>query len=188
MPTKSPHKTRDDLLILVDAEDQVVGHEAKERCHDGAGLLHRAFSVFLWNGRHELLLQQRSDEKRLWPGFWSNSVCSHPRKGEAIEAAAERRVREELGIHASLRFVYKFTYHATYKDVGSEREVCSVFVGQSDAPVRAEPREVKAWRYASASTLSYEIATRPDWFTPWFKMEWERLSRDFSAEIARKPV
>ena len=71
-------------LILVDEEDRVIGHEEKERCHDGAGKLHRAFSVFLFDGRGRMLIQRRSAAKRLWPLFWSNSCCSHPRQGEEI--------------------------------------------------------------------------------------------------------
>ena len=72
----------EELLILVDEEDQVLGHDTKENCHQGEGILHRAFSLFLFNDRKQLLLQQRSEQKPLWPMYWSNSVCSHPRKGE----------------------------------------------------------------------------------------------------------
>ncbi|MEZ4271756.1 MAG: isopentenyl-diphosphate delta-isomerase [Myxococcota bacterium] len=80
----------------MDSEDQIVGYDSKDVCHDGEGLLHRAFSVFLFNGMGELMLQQRSAQKRLWPMFWANSCCSHPRRGEDIDAAAKRRMCEEL--------------------------------------------------------------------------------------------
>lgn len=170
-----------DVLILVNEADEVVGHESKERCHDGQGLLHRAFSVFLFNERGELLLQQRSGEKRLWPLYWSNSCCSHPRQGEAIEAAAARRVTEELGVAAALRYVYKFQYHAEFGGVGAERELCSVFVGRLDGPVQVDPREIAAVRYVSGAALDREMRERPETLTPWFQLEWRRLSTEFAS-------
>ncbi len=99
-----------ELLILVDQEDNTVGFLDKAACHDGKGLLHRAFSVFILNSQGEILLQKRSLEKRLWGGFWSNSCCSHPRKGERVVDAAKRRCQEELGIKVDLKFLYKFSY------------------------------------------------------------------------------
>ena len=85
-------------LILVDREDNELGFLSKAECHDGAGVLHRAFSLFLFNDEGELLLQQRSGNKRLWPNFWSNSCCSHPRRGESMEVATRRRLRDELNL------------------------------------------------------------------------------------------
>ena len=83
-------------LILVDRDDREVGFMSKADAHDGAGVLHRAFSLFLFNDRGELLLQQRAPGKRLWGGYWSNSCCSHPRRGESLELATMRRLRDEL--------------------------------------------------------------------------------------------
>ena len=116
----------DEPLILVDADDAVVGHADKARCHDGAGLLHRAFSVFLFDAHGALLTQQRSANKRLWPGYWSNSCCSHPRRGESLEQAALRRTAEELGLQVTLQRVYKFTYQAGFGSLGCEHEMCTV--------------------------------------------------------------
>ena len=165
----------DDLLILVDEDDREVGHLDKRACHDGDGVLHRAFSIFVFNEHGELLLQRRSDEKRLWPGYWSNSCCSHPRRGERLDEAVDRRLEEELGIVTELHFLYRFHYHAPFRDVGSEREVCSVFIGRSDGPVRANRREVSEWRWISAADLEAGLEQRPEAFTPWLKLEWPEV-------------
>ena len=90
----------DEKLILVDEHDNIIGYENKDVCHNGDGLLHRAFSIFLFTSNGELLIQQRSQEKRLWGLFWSNTCCSHPRKGETYEQATMRRLQEELGLKA----------------------------------------------------------------------------------------
>ena len=114
-------------LILVDASDNELGFLGKEECHDGDGILHRAFSLFVFNTHGELLLQKRSAEKRLWPLFWSNSCCSHPRKGESMQVATHRRLQEELSIEASLEFIFKFSYRAQFGDFGSENELQRLF-------------------------------------------------------------
>ena len=86
-----------ELLILVDSQDQALGHLDKAACHDGSGILHRAFSLFIFNSQGQLLLQQRAANKRLWGGYWSNSCCSHPRKAETMQQAVSRRCEQELG-------------------------------------------------------------------------------------------
>src|SRR5450755_3491655 len=93
-----------DALILVDEADRRLGSLSKEACHEGRGILHRAFSLLIFNGRGELLVQQRAPSKRLWPLYWSNSCCSHPRRGETMEAAIKRRLHEELGLSCPLHF------------------------------------------------------------------------------------
>src|ERR1700691_5698746 len=97
-----------ELLILVDAADREVGYLGKSACHDGPGVLHRAFSLLIFNQAGELLLQQRAAAKRLWPHYWSNSVCSHPRRSEGLMTAIHRRLDEELGISCPLQFLFKF--------------------------------------------------------------------------------
>ncbi len=170
-------------LILVNANDEPTGFASKGECHDGDGILHRAFSLFLFNDSGQLLLQQRSEHKRLWPLFWSNSCCSHPRRGESIEIATERRLQQELGMGGQFQFLYKFEYQARYGELGSEHELCSVFVGRSTDPVQANATEIAAWRYVGASELDAEMAERPDRFTPWFKMEWQRLKSEYSDQL-----
>lgn len=165
-------------LILVDDQDREVGFASKQYCHEGDGVLHRAFSAFLFNGKGELLLQQRSELKPLWPLYWSNTCCSHPREGETIEAAVQRRIREELGLQCDTQFLYKFSYHARYEDVGSEREYCSVYAGYHQDVPSIHPEEIAAIRHVSPDALTAEMEQNPDTFTPWFKMEWARIRKD----------
>ena len=171
-------------LILVDDEDKELGFLNKKQCHDGDGILHRAFSLFVFNSDGELLLQKRSEGKRLWPLFWSNSVCSHPRKGESMEVATRRRMRDELGIEAELEFIYKFSYQAQFGELGSEYELCSGFLGRTNQPYFANRTEIAEARYISREALDEELQSDPERFTPWFKMEWERLSAEFANELA----
>jgi len=168
-----------DSLILVDEADREVGHLDKARCHQGRGVLHRAFSLLIFNDAGELLLQQRSAGKRLWPLFWSNSCCSHPRRAETMEAAIHRRLYEELGLRCPLQFLFKFQYQAQFDAAGAEQELCSVFVGRTSDPVRIDPSEILAWRWISPEALQAELAgAGAERFTPWFVMEWERILRD----------
>lgn len=167
--------SENERLILVDETDEVIGYESKAACHDGMGKLHRAFSVFLFTAAGELLLQQRSADKRLWPMYWSNSVCSHPREGESLQYATLRRMNEELGCESELDYLYKFQYQATYRDLGSENELCSVFIGLTDGRLNINETEIADWRFIDIDSLNHELAESPDSFTPWFKMEWEQL-------------
>lgn len=171
----SPDSSHSEELILVDADDRVIGYDTKVACHDGAGKLHRAFSVFLFNPNGELLLQQRSATKRLWPDYWTNSCCSHPRRGEEVEVAARRRVREELNVEASLDLLFKFEYQAGFEEHGSEHELCSVFIGRIDRPVQPDEKEVKAIRFVSAPQLTQELDDNPTTYTPWLRLEWPRI-------------
>jgi isopentenyl-diphosphate delta-isomerase len=167
--------SEDEQLILVDKDDRERGHLSKAACHDGVGVLHRAFSAFLFNAAGELLLQQRADSKRLWPGYWSNSCCSHPRRGESMNTATGRRLDEELNLAADLRFVYKFRYQASYADLGSEHELCHVFLGRIGNNVQPNAEEISAIRFVSAESLDSELSASPERFTPWFKLEWDAL-------------
>lgn len=167
----------------MDDEDREVGFASKQSCHAGDGVLHRAFSAFLFNDAGELLLQQRSDLKPLWPLYWSNSCCSHPREGETVETAVHRRIREELGLESEPQFLYKFTYHARFGDIGSERELCWVYAGRHGGKAVIHPDEIATIRYVTPAELSTEIEAEPDCFTPWFKMEWQRIQRDYLGDI-----
>jgi len=165
-------------LILVDEADREVGFLSKERCHEGRGVLHRAFSLLIFNDRGELLLQRRSAAKRLWPHYWSNSCCSHPRQAETMDAAIHRRLYEELGLKCPLRFLFKFQYQAQFENVGAEHELCSVFIGRSIGPVRADHNEIADVRWVSPDSLFREMqGAGAVSFTPWFTMEWERIRR-----------
>ncbi len=177
--------TEGELLILVDPDDQETGTLSKAECHNGDGLLHRAFSVFLFNDRGELLLQQRSAGKRLWPMFWTNTCCSHPRQGESMQLATERRLQQELDTNSTLEFVYKFAYQARFNELGSENELCSVYLGRLEREATANDTEIAALRFVSADELQQEIDAEPERFTPWFKMEWRRLNEEFTDRLAK---
>lgn len=173
----------DEMLILVDDDDNVVGYRDKVSCHLGDGVLHRAFSIFIFNDAGELLLQQRSDQKMLWPLIWSNSCCSHPRKGETLENATLRRLAEELGFTTDLQHLFTFQYTARYQDVGTENEMCAVYIGRSNEKPRVNPNEIADWKYVPFDEVTNELGRHPDVYSPWMKMEWERMMLEHRAEI-----
>ncbi len=166
-------------LILVDDHDREVGFQAKTDCHTGKGVLHRAFSIFVFNSRQELLLQQRSLSKMLWPGYWSNTCCSHPRRGESMATAVTRRLSQELGFTCPLEYLYKFKYHAQFGGVGAEHELCSVYFGRYDGAVDANVTEIAAWRFVGVEALEAELEAAPQTFTPWFRMEWVHIRANY---------
>ena len=171
-------------LILVDEADRVVGHMSRAECHQGGGVLHRAFSLLIFNHAGELLLQQRAASKRLWPRYWSNSVCSHPRRTETMEAAIDRRLYEELGLRCPLHFLFKFRYQAQFDAASAEHELCSVFIGRCTDRPRINRNEILAWRWISPEALQAEISgSGAGNFTPWFILEWERIWRHHRAAV-----
>jgi len=172
-------------LILVDCLDKEIGYLAKDKCHEGTGILHRAFSLFIFNDRGQVLLQQRSAEKRLWPLFWSNSCCSHPRRGETMNQAVQRRLMEELGITCDLVFLYKFIYQATFEDRGSEHEYCWIYVGKSSTKVWENRNEIEDLRYVTPEQLDEDLKTDSVQYTPWLQMEWRSIRQDYGAQIRR---
>jgi isopentenyl-diphosphate Delta-isomerase len=168
-----------EMLVLVDETDLPVGYMSKSLCHRGIGVLHRAFSLFILNHRGELLLQQRAPSKPLWPMFWSNSCCSHPRSAETMEAAIHRRLIEELGVRCPMQFLFKFQYRAQFDATHAEHELCSVYLGRCSTPLRINRREILAVRWISSAALQTEmVGGRAERFTPWFKLEWERVWRE----------
>jgi isopentenyl-diphosphate delta-isomerase len=174
-----------DKLILVDDLDNVLGFEDKEKCHDGKGILHRAFSAFVFNNQRELLIQQRGRKKRLWPLYWSNTCCSHPRQGESYESSAARRLEEELGFSCRLKYLYKFQYQACFNGKGSENELCAVLIGMHDGIVIPNPEEIEDYRWVSLDGLVPDIKSNPGKYTPWFKLEIEELLSNYHSDINR---
>lgn len=171
-------------LILVDEGDRRLGHLAKSKCHAGRGVLHRAFSLLIFNERGELLIQQRSAEKRLWPLYWSNSCCSHPRRAEHMALATQRRLREELGLQCDLQFLFKFQYHAQFDATGAEHELCSVFIGRTTAEPRINPGEIADWAWVAPEILQTQMSAGDrSRFTPWFILEWARIWGDHRGEV-----
>lgn len=175
-PDDSGTTAESESLILVDEADRRVGHMSKALCHEGRGVLHRAFSLLIFNERGELLIQQRSPSKRLWPLYWSNSVCSHPRGGESMETATRRRLAEELGVRCELQFLFKFQYHAQFDATGAEHELCSVFIGQCREAPKVNRDEIVDWRWISPDALQGQMSNADSSrYTPWFMLEWARI-------------
>ena len=172
-----------DTLILVDEQDNEIGSCEKVACHLAGGKLHRAFSVFLFDPEGRLLIQQRNPDKMLWGGFWANSCCSHPRLGESTFDAAHRRTQEELGVNCELSYLYKFVYHAKFGEVGSEYENCHVFAGRYDGKLNIDAAEISATRLLMPEQLSAEIEANGEIFSPWLKLEWERICKDFLTDL-----
>ncbi|MGI9292148.1 MAG: isopentenyl-diphosphate Delta-isomerase [Gammaproteobacteria bacterium] len=176
-----------DTLILVDEHDNEVGSCEKDACHLGQGKLHRAFSVFLFDPQGRILIQQRSPDKMLWGKYWANSCCSHPRIGESTEEAAHRRIMEELGVECELSYLYKFVYHAEFEDVGSEYEHCWVFAGHFDGSMDINEAEVAATKFLTPDELTAELESNGDIYSPWLKLEWERIRKDFLQDLIKSP-
>lgn len=172
-------------LILVDRNDSEIGFMSKAKAHDGAGVLHRAFSVFLFNERGELMMQQRAPGKRLWGGFWSNSCCSHPRRGESLELATRRRLKDELNFETGLEHVYWFCYEAHFGGLGSENELCHVYLGRASADLKPNDSEIAAIRFISPAQLEKEFAEHPERYTPWFRQEWQELTSEYRERLER---
>ncbi len=170
-------------LILVDEFDRSVGFSDKKKCHQLAGILHRAFSIFLFNEQNQVLIHKRSHSKNLWPKYWSNSCCSHPRKGETLEVATKRRLLEELGVACTLEFMYKFIYQAAYKNIGAEHELCHVYFGKISDSLLPNPNEILEVKWLDIAELSSDINANPEIYTPWLKLEWETICHQFLAPI-----
>jgi isopentenyl-diphosphate delta-isomerase len=155
-------------LVLVDQHDVQVGVANKLRAHR-QGLLHRACSVFVFDGKGRLLLQRRADEKYHSGGLWSNTCCGHPTPGETPIVAAHRRLGEEMGFDCCLDWCGVFVYRAPVGGGLIEHEYDHLFVGRAGADPRPDPREVSAWRWASIPRLCHDLAGRPNVYTAWMR-------------------
>lgn len=183
-PAVATSVATEDTLVCVDSHGKILGYKGKAECHDGLGILHKAFSVFLFDAQGRVLLQQRAAGKRLWPGFWANACCSHPRKDESLQAAVARRLQEELGVTTGVTELFTFEYWAQYQNQGSEHELCAVLAGRIEGEPAANPEEVAAWKYLSPDELDREIATHPERYSPWLQMEWKHLRTDYRSALA----
>lgn len=156
-------------LILVDENDQEIGVMEKMEAHE-KGLLHRAFSVLLFNNEGKLLLQQRALNKYHSPGLWTNTCCSHPRPMETTEAAANRRLFEEMGLHAPLKEVFHFTYRAELEYGLIEHEIDHVFIGYSDETPHLNLEEIMGFKWMSLSDIQSDMRSNPSRYTAWFHL------------------
>jgi isopentenyl-diphosphate delta-isomerase len=156
----------EDILILVNELDEPCGQMEKLKAHQ-IGALHRAFSVFIFNSKGELLLQQRANEKYHSSGLWTNTCCSHPRIGEKTNEAVDRRLMEEMGMKCATTFAFSFLYHAPMENGLIEHEFDHVYFGYSDDLPLPEESEVRDWKYISLNQLQREIEQSPENFTAW---------------------
>ncbi|MGJ1304865.1 isopentenyl-diphosphate Delta-isomerase [Sphingobacterium thalpophilum] len=161
-------------VILVDSNDKMIGSMEKYEAHE-KGLLHRAFSVFLFNDQDELLLQQRALSKYHCGGLWTNSCCSHQRLEESNIEAAKRRLMEELGITATaLQDVFSFVYKAQFDNGLTEHEFDYVLFGKFNGTPEINEEEVATTKYMNQQEIQNEIQRSPEQFTPWFKLIYQR--------------
>ena len=161
-------------VILVNELDQSVGEAEKMEAHRKA-LLHRAFSVFIFNSRGEMLLQQRALHKYHSGGLWSNACCSHPEPGEDTAAAACRRLDEEMGIKTKLNKLFHFVYKAEFENNLTEYELDHVFAGEYDGEVNLSPDEAADFCYKEMKDLEFSLKLHPQKYTAWFHLAFPRV-------------
>jgi isopentenyl-diphosphate delta-isomerase len=141
------------------------------------GVMHRAFSVFVFNSQGQMLIQKRADEKYHSPGLWSNTCCSHPRTGERVADAAHRRMVEEMGFDCDLEKAFTFIYKANVGDGLTEHEFDHVYTGMSDTAPVPNPEEVGDWKYIEMDALVRDMEENPDAYTVWFRIAMAELRK-----------
>lgn len=156
-------------VILVDVEDRQLGDMEKMEAHY-KGILHRAFSVFIFNEAGEMLLQKRALSKYHSPGLWTNACCSHPSPGELTSVAASRRLMEELGFNCDLQEIGAFTYKTVFDNGLTEHEFDHVFYGLYTGLLNIDPNEVEEVKWLGVTDLELELQDFPDTYTSWFKL------------------
>lgn len=164
----------DEFVILVDKQDKPTGLMEKMQAHREA-VLHRAFSVFLFNSKSELMLQQRAMSKYHSPGLWTNTCCSHPRDGETVKQAADRRLMEEMGMYAEMNQVFWFIYKADVGQGLTEHELDHVLIGFTDLQPEINIDEVASWKYDSLDTIKQGMKNQPEQYTVWFRIIFDRV-------------
>ena len=158
-----------EMVILVDENDNQIGFMEKQEAHE-KGVLHRAFSILVFNSKGELLLQQRALNKYHSGGLWTNTCCSHPRQGETTEEAAYRRLKEEMGFDCPLKLHQSFIYKAPFENGLTEHELDYIYIGQYDENPQFNPIEVHTFKWISMEELYTQLTLEPKQFTVWFKM------------------
>lgn len=161
-------------VILVDKNNKKVGVEEKISAHK-KGLLHRAFSIFVFNSKGELLIQQRAKKKYHCGGLWSNTVCSHPKPHENYQQAVHRRLKEEMGFDCPLKKAFSFTYKARFPNGMIENEYDSVFIGRFNGKPKPNPEEIMNHKWISVKKLKSDISRNPNKYTVWLKIALERM-------------
>lgn len=170
-------------VVLVDTQDRAIGTMEKLEAHE-KGLLHRAFSVLIFNSRGELLLQKRGKDKYHSGGLWTNTCCSHPRPSEPVHEASKRRLMEEMGIDLQPEFLYKFIYKTTLDKQLVEHEFDHVFTGTYDGEPVINKNEVEDWKYVDLKTLKSDMAANADNYTHWFKIIIDNITPHLKLKVA----
>ncbi len=165
---------KEELVILVDEQDNQIGLMPKMEAHEKA-ILHRAFSVFIFNNKNELMLQQRALHKYHSPGLWTNTCCSHQREGEDNITAGTRRLQEEMGFVVPLKETTSFIYKAPFDNGLTEHELDHILVGSYDGKPIINQDEVAAWKWMPVEAVKNDIEEHPEVYTAWFKIIFERF-------------
>lgn len=165
-------------VILVNASDKEIGRMEKLKAHQ-EGVLHRAFSIFIFNRAGELLLQRRALNKYHSGGLWTNTCCSHPAPGEDLLSAAKHRLLNEMGFETELRFLFSFTYKATFPNGLIEHEVDHVFVGEYNGDLQLNPVEAMDYKWMKDASLKKAIHDRPQDYTAWFLKIYDRVLENY---------
>lgn len=164
-------------VVLVDRQDNALGEMEKMEAHEKA-VLHRAFSVFVFNDQDELMLQQRALEKYHSPGLWTNTCCSHPRSGETVLEAGHRRLVEEMGFDCEIEKIFDFIYKAKLDKGLTEHEFDHVLFGRYNDVPEINPGEVASWKWMKMDDIAADMKSHPETYTVWFQIAFERV-RDF---------
>ena len=172
-------------VILVNEKDEPIGTMEKIEVHQ-KGLLHRAFSVFIFNEKGEMLLQKRAAGKYHSPGLWTNTCCSHPQPGSEIISAASQRLQEEMGFTTSLEKAFHFIYKATFDNGLTEYEFDHVLLGNYDGPINPNAEEVEDYLYLSLTEIKNLLQSNPSDYTPWFKIAIPKIEDFIASKIANK--
>ena len=160
-----------ELVTLTDSNGSSIGAAEKVEAHSNGGLLHLAFSIFVFNAKNELLLQKRALCKYHFAGLWSNTCCGHPRPNEVVVNAAQRRLKEEFGFSTELYPSFTLTYEAhDIKTALTEKEFLHVLKGRYDKTPTPNPSEIAGWRWRSLSDIAAELDQTPESCTPWFRL------------------
>ncbi|WP_405198088.1 isopentenyl-diphosphate Delta-isomerase [Christiangramia sp. LLG6405-1] len=160
-------------VILVNEKDEQIGLMEKIEAHEKA-LLHRAFSVFVFNDKNELMIQQRALSKYHSPGLWTNTCCSHQREGESNIEAGKRRLQEEMGFSTELKDTISFIYKAPFDNGLTEHEFDHILVGYFEGKPDLNPDEVAEWKWMSLEAIEKDMQTNPSIYTEWFKIIFDK--------------
>jgi isopentenyl-diphosphate delta-isomerase len=164
----------EEKVILVNENDEQIGLMPKLEAHQKA-VLHRAFSVFIFNGKNELMLQQRSVNKYHSPGLWTNTCCSHQRDGETNIQAGKRRLQEEMGFVTDLKDTISFIYKAPFDNGLTEHEFDHILVGYYNNEPIINPEEVSSWKWMPLEMVREDISDNPNLYTEWFKIIFDKF-------------